>query len=341
MSLFEKSTDRFHERRNSRKKLLQLIAGAMLIVSPAAQGAGKLKALIVDGQNNHKEWPKSTIIMRQYLAETGLFEVDIARTKFTWNGKQEAVFLPMAGAGETEDLPKPQADPDFKPDFSKYSVVISNFGYQAAPWPAETQRAFEEYMKNGGGFVPVHAADNSFPEWKEYNKMIGLGGWGGRNEKNGPYVYIDRDGKVVRDPKPGPCGTHGPLNDFLVTVRNHEHPITKGLPDFWMHASDECYSLLRGPAENMEILATASEPEKLRAEGRNEPMLMTIDYGKGRVFHTTLGHHAPSFECVGFMVTFKRGVEWAATGTVTQTDIPADFPKADAISSRPFSVPAK
>lgn len=323
------------------KAALIAFTAAFLLASPAAHAAAKLKALIIDGQNNHKEWPKSTIIMRRYLEETGLYEVDVARTKFTWNGKQEAAYLPLAGVGETEDLPKPKTDPDFKPDFSKYNVVISNFGYQAAPWPEETRRAFEDYMKNGGGFVPVHAADNSFPEWKEYNLMIGLGGWGGRSEKDGPYVYIDRDGKVVRDTKPGPCGTHGPLNDFLVTIRDREHPVTKGLPDFWMHASDECYSLLRGPAENMLILATASEPEKLRAEGRNEPMLMTISYHKGRVFHTTLGHHTPSFECVGFMVTFKRGVEWAATGKVTQTDIPADFPKADAVSKRPFAAPAK
>jgi type 1 glutamine amidotransferase len=323
------------------KKLLPIAACVTFLVAPTAHAAGKLKALIIDGQNNHKEWPKTTIIMRQYLADTGLFDVDIARTQFTWNGVQEASFLPMAGVAKTEDLPKPKADPDFKPDFSKYNVVISNFGYQAAPWPEETRHAFEAYVKNGGGFVSVHAADNSFPDWPEYNQMIGLGGWGGRNDKHGPYVYIDRDGKTIRDPQPGPCGTHGPLNDFLVTIRNQEHPITKGLPNFWMHASDECYSLLRGPAENMEILATSSEPEKLRKEGRNEPMLMTITFGKGRIFHTTLGHHTPSFECIGFMVTFKRGVEWAATGKVTQTEIPADFPKADAASKRPFVAPAK
>lgn len=323
------------------KKILPFLAGAMLAAPSAATAAGKLKVLIVDGQNNHAAWPKSTIIMREYLKETGLFEVDIARTRFTWNGKQEAAFLPLAGVGPTEDLPKAQTDPDFKPDFSKYSVVVSNFGYQAAPWPVETQRAFEKYVREGGGFVSIHAADNCFPEWPEYNRMIGLGGWGGRDEKHGPYVYIDRDGKVVRDPKAGPCGTHGPLNDFLITTRSQTHPITKGLPEHWMHASDECYSLLRGPAEELEILATASEPQKLRDEGRNEPMLMTIGYHKGRVFHSTLGHHAASFECVGFKVTFLRGTEWAATGKVSLADVPADFPKADAVSKVPFAPPAK
>jgi type 1 glutamine amidotransferase len=323
------------------KTFLPSIAATMLIATVASPAAEKLKALIVDGQNNHVVWPKSTIIMRDYLNRTGRFEVDIARTKYTWNGKKEAAFLPLAGTGLTEDLPQPKSDPDFKPDFSKYNVVISNFGFKAAPWPEETQRAFEKYMREGGGFVTIHAADNSFPEWPEYNRMIGLGGWGGRNEKNGPYVYIDREGKTVRDPKPGSCGAHGPLNDFLITTRSRTSAITKDLPEHWMHASDECYSLLRGPAEELEILATAAEPQKLRDEGRNEPMLMTIGYHKGRVFHSTLGHHTESFECTGFKLTFLRGTEWAATGKVSLTEIPADFPKADAVSKSPFITPTK
>ena len=83
---------------------------------------------------------------------------------------------------------KPQSDPNFKPEFSKYDVVISNFGFGAAPWPEETQAAFDKYVSGGGGLVIVHAADNSFGEWDAYNKMIGIGGWGGRNEKHGPYI---------------------------------------------------------------------------------------------------------------------------------------------------------
>ncbi len=323
------------------KTVLPFITATLLIATAASPAAEKLKALIVDGQNNHVVWPKSTIIMRDYLTQTGRFEVDIARTKFTWNGNMEAAFLPLANTGQTEDLPQPKSDPDFKPDFSKYSVVISNFGFKAAPWPEETQRAFEKYMREGGGFVAIHAADNCFPEWPEYNRMIGLGGWGGRSEKNGPYVYIDREGKVVHDPKPGSCGAHGPLSDFLITTRSRTSPITKDLPEHWMHASDECYSLLRGPAEELEILATAAEPQKLRDEGRNEPMLMTIGYHKGRVFHSTLGHHTESFECAGFKLTFLRGTEWAATGKVSLTEIPADFPKADAVSKVPFQTPVK
>jgi len=319
---------------------LSLVAlGLLLLLTSSSHAAPGLKALIVDGQNNHVVWPKSTLMMKQYLEESGLFEVDIARTRYIWKYEREKDFLPLAGVGESEGLPNPKADPDFKPDFANYDVVVSNFGWQAADWPETTRKAFEDYMSNGGGFVSVHAADNSWPTWPEFNQMIGLGGWGNRNEKDGPYVYYNDQDEIVRDPGPGSGGRHGPENEFLVTVRNHDHPITKGLPDFWMHSKDECYSMLRGPAENMTILATACDSPALQKAGRHEPMLMTIDYHKGRVFHTTLGHDDYSIESVGFIVTFLRGAEWAATGQVTQK-VPDDFPGADKPSIRPWKLKA-
>lgn len=312
----------------------------LFIAAPSVHSAEKLKALIVDGQNNHDVWPKSTIMMKQYLEQTNLFEVDIARTRFLWKAEREASFLPLAKTGESKTLKKPKADPDFNPDFTQYDLVVSNFGWQAAGWPEKTRKSFEKYMAEGGGLVVVHAADNSWPEWKEFNKMIGLGGWGNRSAKDGPYVYYDKDGKLVRDPSPGPCGSHGKKNEFKITIRDTSHPITAGLPDFWIHSKDECYSMLRGPAENMTVLATACDSPALQAAGRNEPMLMTIAYHKGRVFHTTLGHDDYSFEGVGFIVTFLRGSEWAATGKVSQK-IPKDFPTADKPSARKFTLDSK
>jgi len=295
----------------------------------------KIKVLIVDGQNNHSVWPKSTIMMKQYLEETGLFTVDIARTKFLNQSERFQDWLAYA------DVPagvegKPKSDPDFNPKFSKYDVVVSNFGYKAAPWPEKTQKKFEKFMAKGGGFVSVHAADNSFPNWAAYNEMIGIGGWGGRTEKHGPYLYIDKDNKPKKDYSPGKGGTHGKREDFLVTNYNMEHLITQGLPEQWMHANDECYALMRGPANNVNILSTAVSTKKAPALEQKEPVVMTIGYKKGRVFHTTLGHDVEAFECVGFITLLKRGTEWAATGEVTQTEVPSDFPTAKEVSKRSF-----
>jgi type 1 glutamine amidotransferase len=303
-------------------------------------GASKdgLKALIIDGQNNHGDWPKTTMMMRQYLIESGRFDVGIARTKYTWNGGELINEFPLDDGKTYENLPQAKPDPEFKPKFSDYDVVISNFGFGAADWPEETKTAFVDYVHNGGGLVVVHAADNSFGDWKEFNQIIGLGGWGGRDEKSGPYVYVDANGKQVRDDSPGAGGGHGPQHEFEIIVRDSQHPITRGIPTAWLHTKDELYERLRGPAENMKLLATAFASKEFNGTGRHEPMMMTVEYGKGRCFHTPMGHAAYSMECVGFITTFLRGTEWAATGDVTLTDIPDDFPTRDKSSARKFEL---
>ncbi len=283
-----------------------LFCGLTLCLAASASAETKLKALIVDGQNNH-DWKSTTPLLKKHLEDSGLFTVDVATSP------------------GGEDLT------GFEPKFADYQVVVSN--YNGALWPKATQDALVAFVRGGGGLVVVHAANNSFPEWKEYNEMIGLGGWGGRNEKWGPYVRF-KGGKFVRDTSPGGGGSHGSQHAFQVVVRDDKHPITAGLPTAWMHAPDELYDRLRGPAENLTVLATAYADPAQGGTGEHEPMIMTVDYGKGRVFHTPMGHSPEAMHCVGFIVTLQRGSEWAATGKVARTEIPQDFPKANEVSVR-------
>jgi type 1 glutamine amidotransferase len=274
--------------------LLLALAGGSFAAQP-------FKVLIVDGQNNHA-WKETTPVLKKLLEGSGLFAVDVATT-------------PPEGADMS----------GFRPEFAAYKVVVSN--YNGDPWPEETRKNFEKFVRNGGGFVSYHAADNSFPEWKEYNEMVAVGGWANRTkETSGPAVRL-RDGKMVMDSKPGKCGNHGARLPFQVTMRDPGHPIAKGLPAVWMHAPDELYDTLCGPAQNLDVVATAHSEPANKGTGEDEPMLMTIRYGKGRIFHTTLGHDVAAMRCVGFIVTFERGTEWAATGKVTGK-VPADFPGA-------------
>lgn len=266
----------------------------------------QVRVLIIDGQNNH-DWQKTTPILRNGLLATGRFSVDVATSP-----------------SERQDMSK------FHPRFSNYDVVLSN--YNGSPWSEQTRADFEVYVRTGGGFVCVHAANNAFPDWSEYNEICGLGGWYGRDENSGPYVYL-KNGEVIRDHTPGSGGHHGPQHEFPVTVRDVDHPITRGLPTVWMHTKDELYDRLRGPAHKMSILATAYADPAQNGSGRDEPMLMTISYGQGRGFHTAMGHADYSMKCVGFMTTLSRGTEWVATGEVS-IPVPKDFPTATASTTR-------
>jgi uncharacterized protein len=120
---------------------------------------------------------------------------------------------------------------------------------------------------------------------------------------------------------------------FQVAVRDSSHPITKGLPKVWMHQGDELYARLRGPGKNMTVLATAFSDPANAGSGRNEPQLMVLTYGKGRIFHTTWGHDIAALSSIDFVVTLQRGTEWAATGRVTQK-VPLNFPTAETVSYR-------
>src|SRR5881396_1455807 len=135
-----------------------LVYAALLMV-PSCRSAPPIRALIIDGQNNH-DWRKTTPVLKKIIEDTGLFQVDV--------------------------LTSPPVDGDFstfRPEFARYQMIVGNYNEfpRGNKWPEEVKTAFENYMSGGGGYVSYHAADNAFPDWPEYNLMIGIGGWLGRN----------------------------------------------------------------------------------------------------------------------------------------------------------------
>lgn len=279
------------------------------IICAAAMSAGaadeKIKVLIIDGQNNHN-WQQTTPVLKKIFEDTGRFTVDVATSP---------------PPGKKEEMAK------FRPDLSKYQVVVSN--YNGERWCLDLNADLDILLSEAKiGFVVIHAANNAFGGWKEYNQMIGMG-W--RGAKDGKRLKFDDDGKeiLVEAGKDDGSG-HRYSGPFTVKLRDTEHPITKGMPKEWMHVKDELYDNMRGPIEKVTVLATAySKGTKV-----HEPMIWTVAYEKGRVFHTPMGHDATAMKCWGFAATVTRGTEWAATGKVT-LPLPKEFPTAEKASPIP------
>jgi len=292
-----------------------ILAVTMLFsaVAQAVEPAGKIKLLIIEGVSNH-DWQHRLALVKEILARDGSFDVDVSVTP------------------QIADDPAWQA---WRPDFSKYDVVLSGYNNLGgkARWPEAVQKAFFNFVTNGGGFYCYHEANNSFAEWPEYNRIIGLG-W--RNKGFGSAIVVTTNETIQFIP-PGEGANTGHGARLDVTVHQFgEHPIHRGLPRSWMAADIEIYHYARGPAEQLNVLAYAKEPQSQL----QFPIEWTVQYGRGRVFVSTYGHvwknqtEPKGMKCAAFQTIMVRALKWLA-GREPGDACPPDFPAPDKISLRP------
>jgi type 1 glutamine amidotransferase/HEAT repeat protein len=171
---------------------------------------------------------------------------------------------------------------------AKYDVVLDN--YNGPRWGPKMERALLDFVRGGKGLVVIHAANNPFADWPEFAVLIG-GRW------------VD-----------GVSG-HGAQHRFMVNIRDRNHPITAGMPDF-LNAEDEFYHRIQVEPD-VRLLASGFSATEQGGTGQVEPVAWTVDYGKGRVFHIVLGHGVDAMRGAGFVALTERGTDWAATGAVT------------------------
>ena len=140
--------------------------------------------------------------------------------------------------------------------------------YNGREWAQKTKESAVEFVREGGGMVLVHAANNAFRNWDAYNEMIGLG-WRAANFGDCIKWEVLRNRPFVTcfDCASG----HGSRHPFQVAVRAPDHPIMKGVPATWMHGKDELYHNMRGPAKNLTILSSAYSDPKQRGTGNTNP----------------------------------------------------------------------
>jgi len=261
-----------------KKSLALLLPAAVLALAFAQQPAVAPKIqTLIITGQNGHDWRAVTPPLRKMLEDTGRFEVRVTEE--------------FRGAGP-ETL-------------SPYDLVVLNYYERKRPelrWGERADNALLDFVRSGKGVVVYHFAVAAFEGWDEYEKLSG-GNW-----------------------RPN-YGHHSARHDFTVEIKDPGHPITRGLKSSFPQPNDELYANLKWqPADKFRVLATAWDDHSLYqgkakqpipGAGIHQPMLWTVDYGKGRVFITALGHDAEAVQAIGFVTTFTRGAEWAATGTVT------------------------
>lgn len=296
------------------KQLALYLLACLFCITAFAQSKPKkpIKVLIVDGYSNH-DWQQTTKIVSRVLGQSGLFSISVS-----------------TAPGDPADSVAWAA---WEPQFKKYDVVIQNTNNIQNPklkWPRRVQAELESYVKNGGGLYILHSANNAYPDWDEYNKIIGLG-W--RPKTFGYALTVDSAGKIDSIPPNEGKGTyHNERSNLLIQVLN-THPINKGYPKQWLTPDVELYRFARGPAQNLTVLSYAKDP----LTGINWPVEWIVKYGKGRVYVSSMGHlwkgdvYPVSYRCVGFQTTMIRAVEWLGSGKVTYP-MPANFPSSTTTS---------
>ncbi|MFH0946435.1 MAG: family 16 glycoside hydrolase [Planctomycetota bacterium] len=231
-------------------------------------GQFPIRTLIVSGANHH-DWEWTTPRLKQMLERSGKFSCEI--------------------------LERPSEQLAAEGALDRIGLIVLD--YNGPRWGEAAERAFLAAVQGGTGVTVIHAANNAFPGWVEYEKLVG-------------HCWHDGSG-------------HGGFHPFDVTIVDRNHPITEDLADLRLHPDELHHRLVPMHGTARRTLATALSSKESGGTGEVEPMLLVGSYGSGRVFHTPLGHvleggvGVESFQDVRFQDLVVRGSEWAATGEVT------------------------
>ncbi|MDP6539575.1 MAG: DUF1080 domain-containing protein [Planctomycetota bacterium] len=244
-----------------------LVASLLAPAPPAA--VEKIPVLVIGGANNHDcEW--TTPSLARMLTASGLFAVTVTED-------------PSTTLAEDEDL-------------TRFRAFVLD--YNGGRWGEVAEERFLAAVSGGVGVSVIHAANNSFPGWVEYEKLVGL---------------MWRKGTG-----------HGRFHPFDVRITDRDHPITRTLPDLRAHPDELYHKLVPMHSVANHVIGVAHSAKETGGTGADEPMIIVKEYGKGRVFHTPLGHvwrnneaSRASHRDDQFQNLVVRGTEWAATGRVT------------------------
>ncbi len=161
-----------------------------------------------------------------------------------------------------------------------YDAVVFHFkDIKLKPDPAALE-GLKRFVSEGGGLALVHFACGAF--------------------QNQP-AFVEVAGRVWNPKLRG----HDPRGPFEVRIADDAHPVVAGMKKF--ETTDELYTCLEGKT-GIRVLAEAVS----KVDKKTYPMAFVLSHGKGRVFHSVLGHDVKAFEAPAVRELYHRGVVWSA-----------------------------
>ncbi|NKQ28981.1 ThuA domain-containing protein [Streptomyces galbus] len=147
---------------------------------------------------------------------------------------------------------------------------------------AAQQRAFEDYVRHGGGWVGVHAAADTEYDWAFYGGLAG--------------AYFQ---------------SHPAIQPATVRVEDRAHPATAGLGPTWQR-TDEWYNYRSNPRERAHVLASLDETSYSGGTMNGDhPIAWCQEYRGGRAFYTGGGHTQESYADPAFRRHLLGGIRYA------------------------------
>ena len=263
-----------------------LLTVCLVALSPAgaqqptsAPPPAKIRVLILTGNSDWSHpWQGTAPFLQGALMNTGRFDVKL---------EEEVAGITAA-------------------TLANYDVLVNY--YYGPRWGEVTEHAVEEFIKSGHGMIGIHGIT--------YGPFFGQAGGSAkepRRMEGEPWAaYSDMLGMTWTIENIG----HAKRHVFVVQWTDRDHPISHELPPTFV-ANDELYHRI-DLKPNVHVLATARDlPVAEKGTGKDEPVVWTVPYGRGRVVMTVLGHDLLAMTQSGFLDLLARGTEWAATGNVT------------------------
>jgi type 1 glutamine amidotransferase len=234
-----------------------LISGILGFASPGAAATPK-KVLVVTTTTGfrHSSIPTAEKIIAQLGEQSGAFTVEYARVE-----PNDPQFKGPDGKPDTEKvneaIKQVLAEKMSSAALKNYDAVI--FANTTGDLPMPDKQAFIEWVKAGGGFVGMHAASDTFHHFAPYTDMLGA-----EFKKHEAQVEVD------------------PIN------QDTECPACRHLPATWK-VFDEIYQFQNFDRAKVHGLLTLDKHPNNKTPG-DYPISWCKEYGKGRVFYTSLGH---------------------------------------------------